>query len=334
MGGGEQHRADRQRSDRPSGWTRAPRTSARQIASSSADFAMSTAPRARRRSRGSAANDEAATRRRASATNAAPPARTPSASATETGWASVGSSGRTAGPSNPPTPPWRTRPPPPDRGSRHRAGYPSGDEVQRGLVDAVDAEESVDVAVVEASDREGRESERGPCEQDVLRHVPGLDQREAVRARAVLEPRPPEHGAHRDDRRARRQRRAVGREIVPGRRVEWSDELEAVAEGVVVMQRKPETLDAMAGAVELEGVQRPTGRHGPEVLRGSFDGPRDAVRGVEHGREVSESERVRRETHDGSGAPRVPRRAFPGRVRVQGAGRSRWRRAVSPTDSQ
>ena len=152
--------------------------------------------------------------------------------------------------------------------------------------------------------------------------VPGLDQREAVRACAVLEPRPPEDGAHRDDRRARRQRRAVGREIVPGRRVEWSDELEAVAEGVVVMQRKPETLDAMAGAVELEGVQRPTGRHGPEGLRGSFDGPRDAVRGVEHGREVSESERVRRELTAGAARHRLPPRALPGRVRAQGAART------------
>ena len=248
---------------RPSGSTRTPSTSPRQTASSWADLAVETmlarraSPRERcegepRRMAAREKREEHEARRRTRATSASP----------------VGASGGRRRRSSAPRArrrPRREHQAEPERRLRSRRAAADREEVERRLVDAVGADERIDAAVEEAADGSGGERERLDREEEALRDVTRLQQREPVRARAVLEARAPEN--RRSRRRAPRSRATsssygVSGAELPGR-IERAELLEDVTERVVVVERLGAPRPAGSPRTARAGrARRPTGRSG------------------------------------------------------------------------
>src|SRR4051812_30786803 len=72
-------------------------------------------------------------------------------------------------------------------GRRARGWVAGGHQINRGLLNAVQVEELVDLAVDESADRDGAQLEGRRREQQVLADVTGLEHGEAVGTLSVLE---------------------------------------------------------------------------------------------------------------------------------------------------
>src|SRR5712691_3841992 len=204
------------------------------------------------------------------------------------------------------------------------------DRVQRRLVDAVQAEELVGPAIVEAAERDRSQPERGRRQHEVLAHVAGLEECKPIAAEAVLETSAPEDGRNEDDHSAARDDLRIGRERcrLIGRESGTKD-FEARPERVEVVEAGLQPLDAEGADVELERVERPAGgdRAQREGLRAGrrLECAGDAVARLEERRELVAGDRLVSEcTLRPARTDRLPeRKVGPARRREH----SRWQAA-------
>jgi hypothetical protein len=157
-----------------------------------------------------------------------------------------------------------------------------------GEIDQTQVEDALDRRIVERSDDDGPEAERGGLEAHVLRSVAGLHLRVADAALRIDRRRAPVDGGERDHHRPGRNvllTESGPCELLPPVALPHQDELTTA--GVVPVDTPRQAAHVADDEVELERVQGAGRRSSPLPLR-----PRDALSSPEQSRDLAAGQRL------------------------------------------